>query len=104
MSSRPNLDAATSSGAPAHPGVDGGMELAVSARGLVKSYGAVRALDGVDLDVAQGTVLGLLGPNGAGKTTIIRILTTLLKPDSGAAEVLGLDVVRDAALLRQRIG
>ncbi len=64
----------------------------------------VRALVGVDLDVAPGTVLGLLGPNGAGKTTIIRILTTLLKPDAGAAQVLGLDVVRDAARLRQQIG
>src|SRR5271169_3511951 len=104
MSSRPNLDAATSSGAPAHPGVDGGVELAVSARGLVKSYGAVRALDGVDLDVAQGTVLGLLGPNGAGKTTIIRILTTLLKPDAGSARVAGFDVASDAGQLRARIG
>ncbi len=77
---------------------------AVSVRGLVKSYGTVRALCGVDLDVAPGTVLGLLGPNGAGKTTIIRILTTLLRADAGTAEVAGLDVVRDAARLRQRIG
>ena len=81
---------------------DGGP--AVSVRGLAKSYGDVRALDGVDLDVAHGTVLGLLGPNGAGKTTIIRILTTLLKPDAGSAQVVGLDVVRDAAKLRARIG
>jgi ABC-2 type transport system ATP-binding protein len=73
-------------------------------RGLVKSYGAVRALAGVDLEAAPGTVLGLLGPNGAGKTTIIRILTTLLKPDAGTARVAGLDVVRDAARLRERIG
>ncbi len=73
-------------------------------RGLVKSYGAVRALAGVDLEAAPGTVLGLLGPNGAGKTTIIRILTTLLKPDGGTARVAGLDVVRDAARLRERIG
>src|SRR5271165_1663890 len=79
-------------------------DAAVSVRGLAKSYGDVRALVGVDLDVAPGTVLGLLGPNGAGKTTIIRILTTLLKPDAGAAQVLGLDVVRDAARLRQQIG
>ena len=79
-------------------------DAAVSVRGLVKSYGSVRALAGVDLDVAQGTVLGLLGPNGAGKTTIIRILTTLLRPDAGSARVAGLDVVRDAALLRERIG
>jgi ABC-2 type transport system ATP-binding protein len=62
------------------------------------------ALAGVDLDVAHGTVLGLLGPNGAGKTTVVRVLTTLLKPDSGTATVLGLDVVRDAAELRQQIG
>jgi ABC-2 type transport system ATP-binding protein len=79
-------------------------EAAVSARGLVKSYGSVRALAGVDLDVAQGSVLGLLGPNGAGKTTIIRILTTLLRPDAGSARVAGLDVVQDAALVRERIG
>jgi ABC-2 type transport system ATP-binding protein len=77
---------------------------AVTVRGLVKSYGSVRALAGVDLDVAHGTVLGLLGPNGAGKTTIIRILTTLLRPDAGTARVAGLDVVRDAARLRERIG
>jgi ABC-2 type transport system ATP-binding protein len=64
----------------------------------------VQALAGVDLEVAPATVLGLLGPNGAGKTTIIRILTTLLKPDSGTARVAGLDVVRDAAQLRERIG
>ena len=77
---------------------------AVSVKGLVKSYGSVRALAGVDLEVAPGTVLGLLGPNGAGKTTIIRILTTLLRPDAGTAEVAGLDVVKDAATLRERIG
>ena len=58
---------------------------AVVVSGLVKSFGEVRALDGVDLDVAQGTVLGLLGPNGAGKTTMVRVLTTLLKPDAGTA-------------------
>jgi ABC-2 type transport system ATP-binding protein len=79
-------------------------EAGVSVRGLIKSYGAVRALAGVDLEAAPGTVLGLLGPNGAGKTTIIRILTTLLKPDGGTARVAGLDVVRDAARLRERIG
>jgi ABC-2 type transport system ATP-binding protein len=78
--------------------------VAVSAHGLVKSYGPVRALAGVDLEVPTGTVLGLLGPNGAGKTTIVRILTTLLKPDAGSAQVDGLDVVRDAAKLRERIG
>jgi ABC-2 type transport system ATP-binding protein len=87
------------------PGAAGsGAGAAVSVSGLVKSYGSVRALVGVDLEVAHGTVLGLLGPNGAGKTTIIRILTTLLKPDAGVALVDGLDVVRDAARLRERIG
>jgi ABC-2 type transport system ATP-binding protein len=64
----------------------------------------VRALDGVDLEVAHGTVLGLLGPNGAGKTTAVRVLTTLLKPDAGSARVAGLDVVKQAAELRQQIG
>jgi ABC-2 type transport system ATP-binding protein len=78
--------------------------VAVSVSGLVKSYGDVKALDGVDLEVAQGTVLGLLGPNGAGKTTMIRVLTTLLRPDAGSARVAGLDVVRDAARLRALIG
>ena len=77
---------------------------AISVSGLEKSYGTVRALAGVDLEVAAGTVLGLLGPNGAGKTTIIRILTTLLRPDGGSARVAGLDVVQDAAELRERIG
>jgi ABC-2 type transport system ATP-binding protein len=76
----------------------------IAVRRLEKSYGEVRALAGVDLEVAPGTVLGLLGPNGAGKTTIIRILTTLLKPDGGTARVAGLDVVEDAARLRERIG
>ena len=86
------------------PDGDRAQDAGVSVRGLVKSYGAVRALAGVDLEAAPGTVLGLLGPNGAGKTTIIRILTTLLKPDGGTARVAGLDVVRDAARLRERIG
>jgi ABC-2 type transport system ATP-binding protein len=79
-------------------------EPAISVTGLVKSFGDVRALDGVDLEVAPGTVLGLLGPNGAGKTTAVRVLATLLKPDAGSARVAGLDVVRDAAKLRQEIG
>ena len=77
---------------------------AISVQGLVKSYGDVRALDGVDLEAAPGTVLGVLGPNGAGKTTTVRVLTTLLKPDAGTARVAGLDVVADAAELRGRIG
>ncbi len=99
-------EAASRDEAPARPlsaGRKGG-EPAVSVRGLAKSYGDVRALDGVDLDVQEGTVLGLLGPNGAGKTTMIRVLTTLLKPDAGSATVAGLDVVRDAAELRSLIG
>jgi ABC-2 type transport system ATP-binding protein len=79
-------------------------DIAIAVRGLVKSYGPVRALGGVDLDVRSGTVLGLLGPNGAGKTTLVRVLTTLLTPDAGTASVVGCDVVRDAATLRHRIG
>ncbi|HEY3436336.1 MAG TPA: ATP-binding cassette domain-containing protein [Actinotalea sp.] len=76
----------------------------ISARGLVKRYGAVTALDGLDLDVEQGTVLGLLGPNGAGKTTAVRVLTTLVRATTGTATVDGLDVVHDAKELRARIG
>ncbi|MGH8902270.1 MAG: ATP-binding cassette domain-containing protein [Egibacteraceae bacterium] len=80
------------------------MRPAILIERLEKSYGQIRALDGIDLQVAEGTVLGMLGPNGAGKTTAVRILTTLLYPDGGRAEVLGLDVVRDAATVRARIG
>ena len=79
-------------------------ELGIDAQGLRKSYGTVEALRGVDLRAETGTVLGLLGPNGAGKTTAVRILTTLLPPDSGAARVAGYDVVREAAALRAHIG
>jgi ABC-2 type transport system ATP-binding protein len=77
---------------------------AVLVEDVHKSFGTVRALDGIDLVIPAGTVLGLLGPNGAGKTTAVRILTTLLKPDSGRAEVVGYDVVRDAEALRTVIG
>ena len=70
----------------------------------MKSFGDVRALDGVDLEAAPGTVLGVLGPNGAGKTTTVRILSTLLSPDAGTARVAGFDVVRDANQLRSHIG
>jgi ABC-2 type transport system ATP-binding protein len=77
---------------------------AIVVEGLQKSYGSVRALGGVDFTARTGSVLGLLGPNGAGKTTAVRILATLLEPDAGSARVAGLDVVRDAAELRARIG
>ncbi|MGK3208297.1 ATP-binding cassette domain-containing protein [Amycolatopsis sp. MEPSY49] len=77
---------------------------AVQVRGLVKTYGSTRALDGVDLDIPAGRVLGLLGPNGAGKTTTVRILTTLLRPDSGSAHVAGFDVLAQPDEVRQRIG
>ncbi|MCW2680482.1 MAG: daunorubicin resistance transporter ATPase subunit [Frankiales bacterium] len=76
----------------------------VRARGLVKRYGDVVALDGLDLEVEEGTVLGLLGPNGAGKTTVVRVLTTLLEPDEGSAEVAGVDVLADPAAVRRQIG
>ena len=81
---------------------------AIDAEGLVKVFpsrsGEVRALDGVDLHVSSGSVLGLLGPNGAGKTTAVRILTTLLSPDSGRARVNGIDVARDPREVQRRIG
>ncbi|MFF4716788.1 ATP-binding cassette domain-containing protein [Streptomyces eurythermus] len=77
---------------------------AIYAEGLVKTFGDVRALDGVDLDVPEGTVLGLLGPNGAGKTTTVRCLTTLLRPDSGKAVVAGVDVLRHPDAVRRSIG
>ena len=81
---------------------------AITAEGLVKIYRSrkseVRALDGVDLEVPEGTILGLLGPNGAGKTTTVRILATLLKPDAGHATVAGFDVVHQAQQLRSVIG
>jgi len=84
------------------PPVDPG--LMISVRGLRKEYGRVTALDGVDLDVPRGSVLGLLGPNGAGKTTVVRILSTLLRATAGSATVAGLDVATQAPLVRQRIG
>jgi ABC-2 type transport system ATP-binding protein len=79
-------------------------EVAVRAEALVKTFGSTRALDGVDLEIPTGTVLGLLGPNGAGKTTTVRILTTLLKPDSGRATVAGHDVLTDPQAVRRSIG
>ena len=79
---------------------------AVEAHDLVKVFprGNVRALDGVSLHVEQGTILGLLGPNGAGKTTAVRILSTILSPDSGRASILGHDVVKEAEAVRRIIG
>jgi ABC-2 type transport system ATP-binding protein len=77
---------------------------AIYAEGLVKRFKEVRALDGVDLDVPEGTVLGLLGPNGAGKTTAVRVLTTLLKPDRGRAVVAGIDVLKHPNEVRRSIG
>ncbi|WP_441246390.1 ATP-binding cassette domain-containing protein [Kitasatospora sp. McL0602] len=79
-------------------------ENAVEVRGIVKHYGETKALDGVDLTVRQGTVLGVLGPNGAGKTTLVRVLSTLIKPDAGTAYVGGYDVLRQPRQLRRTIG
>ena len=80
------------------------MRSAIEADGLVKSFGEVRALDGIDLVAREGTVFGLLGPNGAGKTTAIRVLSTLLRPDAGRASVGGHDVVRHPQEVRRLIG
>jgi len=77
---------------------------AVRVAGVVKRFGATVALAGVDLEVAEGTVFGLLGPNGAGKTTLVRVLATLLAPDSGHAEVFGRDVVSEAPAVREMLG
>jgi ABC-2 type transport system ATP-binding protein len=81
----------------------GTSEWAIRTSGLVKSFGGTRAVDHLDLAVPAGGVYGFLGPNGAGKTTTIRMLATLLRPDSGTAEVFGHDVVADAAAVRHRI-
>ncbi|MET8471050.1 ATP-binding cassette domain-containing protein [Streptomyces sp. NPDC006422] len=78
--------------------------VAVSVRGLVKHYGETKALDGVDLDVHEGTVMGVLGPNGAGKTTLVRCLSTLITPDAGTAIVAGYDAVQQPRQLRRVIG
>jgi ABC-2 type transport system ATP-binding protein len=79
-------------------------DTAIQVQGLTKRFGDVEALAGVDFEVPHGTVFGLLGPNGAGKTTVIRVLSTILRPDAGRAEVLGHDVVHDADAVRRRIG
>jgi ABC-2 type transport system ATP-binding protein len=83
---------------------DSPQKFTVVASGLVKRYGDVTALDGLDLEVASGSVLGLLGPNGAGKTTAVSILTTLVKPTAGTATVAGIDVLADPKGVRSRIG
>src|SRR5215469_3386971 len=80
------------------------MTLAIVAEGLGKTYGRIPALIGLELCAEQGSVLTLLGPNGSGKTTTVRILTTLLKPDTGQAKVAGMDVVTDARKVRARMG
>ena len=79
-------------------------DAAILVEGLTKRFGTVAALDGIDFEVPAGTVFGLLGPNGAGKTTAVRVLATILRPDGGRAEVMGYDVVRQAAQVRLRIG
>ncbi|WP_246222428.1 ATP-binding cassette domain-containing protein [Phytoactinopolyspora limicola] len=96
------MNVLTQSGA-SRPGVVPGQP-AVVAEGVVKRFGATLALDRFDLVVPEGTVCGLLGPNGAGKSTAVRILSTLLRPDSGRASVAGFDVVRDPVDVRYRIG
>ncbi|WP_410664721.1 ATP-binding cassette domain-containing protein [Amycolatopsis sp. lyj-84] len=98
-----NVEPATASRA--GPGQRGNeTEFAIHAEGLVKRFGETTALDGVDLAVRTGTVLGVLGPNGAGKTTTVRILSTLVTPDEGHATVAGYDIQKDAHQVRQLIG
>src|SRR5437762_492464 len=79
-------------------------EAVIEAKGLVKKYGQLEAVRGIDLEVKQGEIFGFLGPNGAGKSTTISMLCTLLKPTAGSASVAGIDVVHDPARVRQRIG
>ena len=81
-------------------------EIAVTASDLRVTFrkGEVKALDGFDLEVPTGQVIGLLGPNGAGKTTAVRVLSTILRPDTGSAQVLGHDVVKEAGRVRRLIG
>ncbi len=80
------------------------MDAAIAVEGLTKHFGEVKALDGIDFEVPEGTIFGLLGRNGAGKTTIVRVLATILRPDGGRARVMGFDVVRSAADVRYQIG
>src|SRR6187401_3377016 len=79
-------------------------ELAVSATGLVKTFGDLRAVDGIDLEVRRGEVFGVLGPNGAGKTTMLQMLATLLPMDGGHAEIFGVDVKKHPHVVRQLVG
>src|SRR5438552_5784475 len=79
-------------------------EAVIEAKGLVKKYGQLEAVRGIDLEVKQGEIFGFLGPNGAGKSTTISMLCTLLKPTAGSASVAGIDVMHDPARVRQRIG
>jgi len=79
-------------------------EWAIEARGLVKTFGDNRAVDGIDLNVRKGTIYGVLGPNGAGKTTTIRMLATLLRADSGSVSIFGHDIVKEPQIVRQLIG
>ncbi|WP_239396072.1 ATP-binding cassette domain-containing protein, partial [Frankia sp. CiP3] len=80
------------------------MTAAVHARGLVKTFGGLRAVDGVDLDIDEGEIFGVLGPNGAGKTTMLKMLATLLKIDDGEGSVFGIDLRREPHRVRQLIG
>ena len=80
--------------------MNGNSGLAIEARGLTKAFGDTHAVNGIDLTVKRGSVHGFLGPNGAGKTTVVRILATLLRPDSGAATVLGYDLMNEADAIR----
>ncbi|GAA4193024.1 ATP-binding cassette domain-containing protein [Microbispora amethystogenes] len=86
------------------PAPAGGTDLAVRVRGLVKTFGEHRAVDGIDLDVRSGEIFGVLGPNGAGKTTTLRMLATLLKIDEGRAEIFGVDVAGNPHVIRQLVG
>ena len=79
-------------------------ELAVAAHGLVKTFGDLRAVDGIDLEVRRGEVFGVLGPNGAGKTTMLQMLATLLPMDGGSAEIFGVDVKKHPHVVRQLVG
>ena len=88
-------------GEPAHAAPE--IPLAISAHGLVRHFGAVKAVDGVDLDVPRGMIFAVLGPNGAGKTTLIRMLATLLTPDAGQATVMGHDLLTEPQAVRASI-